>query len=144
LWIRTGLDGLGASAESPERLDLSSRAKLRAALNQVSEEIEYLQDRVRANDAAFWLEYNLPVWKWAEHGALIAEHETAVHARARKMYAEVDRLQHCIDGMRKNADPEEPPEVLSAVLDIEHCGTAKFLQRASAARLQIRRTLERL
>lgn len=48
------------------------RADMRAALNEISEELEYVQQKIRENDGQYWEDFKLPAAEWHEHGSTVA------------------------------------------------------------------------
>jgi hypothetical protein len=97
--VRQTLDQQGrAIANREAETKRAERAtRLRLALNKVSEEIEYINGRVAANDKWYWDNHNLPADAWVQWGEVIAGEDDEAHAALRAVYRMVDTIQHSID-----------------------------------------------
>jgi hypothetical protein len=70
---------------------------VRATVNELIEELEYLQSKVREDSPDYWATgHRLPNRQWSAHGSLLAAKDNAAHAAASKVYLEADRLNHCV------------------------------------------------
>ena len=83
--------------------------KVRTAVNELSEELEYLRSKVADDSPGYWATgHLLPNKQWAAHGSLLAAKDNAAHAAVGKAYHEADRLNHCVPRMLAGSPTQSP------------------------------------
>lgn len=86
-----------------------AEAKLRLALNELSEELEYILDRIKADDPGYWHGSTLPKEKWVAHGSMLGSVDDRGHEALRGAYREADRINHCLADQPSRVDFEGGP-----------------------------------
>jgi hypothetical protein len=99
--IAATLHDAAAAAEDTQPV---AEAALRLALNELSEELEYILDRIAEDEPGYWRRLKLPNVKWVEHGALLASTDNRGHEALRAAYREADRINHCLHNQRQRFD----------------------------------------
>jgi hypothetical protein len=126
---------LNAPSETTQPM---TEAKLRLALNEISEELEYILDRIAEDEPGYWHRFTLPKVKWIAHGSMIAATDNSGHETLRAAYREADRINHCLRDQATRYDDDG--NMLNGK-SVEDCEPGRYEVACHNATVQIKRML---